>query len=108
MDDGIALHIAGVKTPHDGDFLQPLPSARLDGERLRVQGPSPRLGEHTGTIDERVRPSAAVGGSAGKLPFEGLRVIDASIMPAIPSANTVAATYCLAEKGADLVLGEAG
>jgi choline dehydrogenase-like flavoprotein len=34
---------------------------------------------------------------------EGLRVIDASVMPAIVSGNTVAATYCLAERGADLV-----
>ena len=40
--------------------------------------------------------------------LQGLRVIDASIMPTIVSANTMAATYCLAEKGADLVLGETG
>lgn len=33
----------------------------------------------------------------------GLRVIDASIMPTVPSGNTVAATYALAERAADLV-----
>ncbi|KQZ14142.1 hypothetical protein ASD44_08680 [Mesorhizobium sp. Root554] len=34
---------------------------------------------------------------------DGLRVVDASIMPTIVSGNTVGATYCLAEKGADLI-----
>ncbi|KAJ6494043.1 pyranose dehydrogenase [Mycena vitilis] len=33
----------------------------------------------------------------------GLRVIDASVMPFVPSAHTQAATYAIAERGADLV-----
>jgi choline dehydrogenase len=37
--------------------------------------------------------------------LSGLRIIDASVMPMMPSANTYAATLMIAEKGADLVLG---
>ena len=35
--------------------------------------------------------------------LQGLRVIDASVMPEITSANTCAATMMIAEKGADMV-----
>ena len=50
----------------------------------------------TAVVDDRLRVRG----------MEGLRVIDASIMPAMVSANINAATMMIGEKGSDMVLGK--
>jgi choline dehydrogenase len=39
--------------------------------------------------------------------IEGLRIVDASIFPLLPSGNTHAPTVAVAERGSDLILGKA-
>lgn len=48
-------------------------------------------------------PMAVVDSTLKVRGIDGLRVVDASVMPSMPSANTMAATYVIAEKGAEAI-----
>ncbi|MCU0986869.1 MAG: GMC family oxidoreductase N-terminal domain-containing protein, partial [Acetobacteraceae bacterium] len=52
-------------------------------------------------------PTAVVDDQLRVHGMEGLRVVDASIMPSMTSANTYATTLAIAEKAADLIRGRA-
>lgn len=60
----------------------------------------------TARMGPKSDPMSVVDDSLRVHGLENLRVIDASIMPAITSGNTYAATLMIAEKGADLVRGK--
>lgn len=76
-DDAIMLHIKKqLETVY-----HPVGTCKMGNDEMAV-------------VDDRLRVKG----------IEGLRVIDASIMPTIVSGNTNAPVYMIAEKGADLVL----
>jgi choline dehydrogenase len=104
MVDGLKLVRRIVNTPPMRDYVidefLPGPQVRTDEEWLafcREAGDTVFHPTSTCSIGTVVDVQLRVKG------VSGLRVIDASVMPAVPSGNINAAVIALAEKGADLI-----
>jgi len=59
----------------------------------------------TARMGSAADPGAVVGDTLLVHGMQGLRVVDASVMPNMPSANTYATTLMIAERAADLIRG---
>ena len=103
----IARQILAQKAfdPHRGRELSPGAEVEDDaGIDAFVRQNVGTLFHPVGTCAMGTGPEAVVDPASLRVHgMEGLRVVDASIMPTIVSGNTVAATYCIAEKAADLI-----
>jgi len=117
MDQSIA--VAGMKlsrrictSPAMAPFVaeELLPGADVQGDEALLESAREiaqtiyhpvgtcKMGSDEGSVvDERLRVRGV----------DGLRVVDASIMPTIPSGNTNAPTIMIAEKAADMILEDA-
>ena len=59
----------------------------------------------TARMGPETDPTAVVDDALRVHGMQGLRVVDASIMPSMPSANTYASTMMIAEKASDMIRG---
>jgi choline dehydrogenase len=115
----IRVHLGGMRlirrmlnTPELAPFLEaetlPGPQAQTDDELLDFAKKNGSTTYHligTARMGPATDPTAVVSDRLLVHGMEALRIVDASIMPSMPSANTYATTMMIAEKAADIIRG---
>jgi choline dehydrogenase len=106
--DGLKIGRRVLATPYMQHFIteeyQPGSSVRTDEQLLEhARNTGGTVFHPTSTCKMGVDPMAVVDPELRVYGIEGLRVVDASIMPTVISGNTNAATIMIGEKAADLV-----
>ena len=92
--------------PYRGPETLPGADGVTDDELLNYARQNGATVYHAVSTCRMGHDSLAVVGSDLKVHgMAGLRVVDASVMPTMPSANTNAATLMIAEKASDLIAG---
>lgn len=91
--------------PHRHEELEPGPAVKTD-EQIRqwVRMNAETIYHPVGTCKMGLDEMAVVDPQLAVRGLQGLRVVDASIMPTLVGGNTNAPTTMIAEKGADLIL----
>ena len=115
----VRVHLGGIRlvrrmlgTPQLAAFLDvetlPGAEAQTDDELLDFAKKNGSTTYHligTARMGPATDPGAVVSDRLLVHGMEALRIVDASIMPAMPSANTYATTMMIAEKAADFIRG---
>jgi len=103
-----ALMASPALAPYFSHETLPGPQVRTDDELLdfaRRRGSTAYHLVGSCRMGPATDPMAVVDAQLRVHGTERLRVVDASVMPQVPSANTLAATLMVAEKAADMILG---
>ena len=115
----VRVHLGGMRlvrrllnTPQLSAFLEretlPGPQAQTDDELLDFARKNGSTTYHligTCRMGPDTDPSTVVNDRLLVHGMQGLRIVDASIMPSMPSANTYATTLMIAEKASDFIRG---
>lgn len=106
----IAREIVGQKAmdPYRAFEMNPGPDCTSDADFVEFARRTGQTIYHpVGTCSMGTGPQAVVDAHLRVIGMEGLRVVDASVMPTLVSANTAAAVMMIAEKAVDLIRADA-